>query len=265
VAFLDVAKAYDRVYRNGLWYKLWKLGLKGKIWRILKNIYRKVESSILIGDRRTAWFTIEVGLRQGCILSPILFLLFINDLKEVVDRLNKGVQVGNRRISILFFADDIAVLAETQEDLEYMLEVIYQYSKYWRFRFNLDKCGVVVFQYHLRPPIVYGNCTTECKCTYHFRFGPFLINEVLMYKYLGMELDNRLVFHEFKDRVMNKARANLGRIWLMGIREGVLSIKGGINLYQALVVSGLEYGSEVWGFASGSNINLPGIYYAVRR
>ena len=64
VAFLDVAKAYDRVYRNGLWYKIWKLGLKGKIRRVLKNIYKKVESSVLLGERRTEWFTIEVGLRH---------------------------------------------------------------------------------------------------------------------------------------------------------------------------------------------------------
>ena len=91
VAFLDVAKAYDKVYRNGLWYKLWKLGLKGKFWRILKNIYRKVESSVLLGTRRTPWFIIELGLRQGCILSPILFLLFINDLRDAVNNLNKGV------------------------------------------------------------------------------------------------------------------------------------------------------------------------------
>ncbi len=232
-----------------------------------KNIYRKVESSILLGDRRTAWFIIELGLRQGCILSPILFLLFINDLKEVIDRLGKGVNIGNSRLSILFFADDIAILADSQEDLEYMLEVIYKYSTYWRFCFNLDKCGVVVFHYSIRPPIVYGNCTNDCKCNHHFRFGPFLINEVLLYKYLGVELDYRLVFHEFKDRILARARSNLGRIWNMGIREGVLSVKAAINLYQALVVSGLEYSSEVWGFdkwALGEQIQYQFARYTLR-
>ena len=86
-------------------------------------------------------FNVEVGLRQGCILSPLLFLLFINDLCDAVNNLNKGVRVGNRKISILFFADDIGVLAENKEDLEYMLQFIYTYSIFWRFKFNMDKCS----------------------------------------------------------------------------------------------------------------------------
>ena len=248
VAFLDVAKAYDRVYRNGLWYKIWKLGLKGKIWRVLKNIYKKVESSVLLGERRTEWFTIEVGLRQGCILSPILFLLFINDLKMVVDKLNRGVFVGDRKVSILFFADDIAILSESKEDLEFMLGHVYVYSTFWRFRFNLDKCGVIIFHYQSRPAIIYGNCTQVCHCNHHFKFGPFLINEVLVYKYLGVDLDYRLIFGEFKNKILAKAKSNLSRIWNMGIKEGVLSIKASINLYQTLVLSGLEYSSQLWGF-----------------
>ena len=73
------------------------------------------------------------------------FLLFINDLRDVVGQLNKGVQVGNRKLSILFFADDIAVVADSRADLEEMLARIYYYGIHWRIRWNLDKCGVIVF------------------------------------------------------------------------------------------------------------------------
>src|SRR5690348_196224 len=45
--------------------------VRGKMWRVLKNIYKKVESCILLGDHRTDFFNLQVGLRQGCILSPI--------------------------------------------------------------------------------------------------------------------------------------------------------------------------------------------------
>jgi len=116
-AFIDIAKAYDKVWRDGLWYKLWKAGIRGKIWRTLKNIYQKVESSVLLGGNRTAWFDIQVGLRQGCILSPLLFDIFINDLRNIVDNLKKGVKLGNSRVSILFYADDIVLLAESKEDI----------------------------------------------------------------------------------------------------------------------------------------------------
>jgi hypothetical protein len=106
-AFIDVAKAYDKVWRDGLWYKLWVSGIRGKMWRILRNIYREVQSAVLVGDNvRTEFFNIDLGLRQGCKLSPLLFALFINDLSKVINDLYLGIKCGGQRISILFFADE---------------------------------------------------------------------------------------------------------------------------------------------------------------
>jgi hypothetical protein len=246
-AFIDVAKAYDKVWRDGLWYKLWKAGIRGKLWRVLRNLYRKVESSVLLGDSRTDFFEIEVGVRQGCILSPILFTIFINDLREHLDKLGKGVKWGNTRISLLYFADDIVLLSDSKQDLEDMLKLVYEYSLKWRLKFNFDKCQVVVFQKKPREPLIYGQCVGKCSCGNHFSFGPQLIKEVLYYKYLGVELDHCLSFKMFKERVLARARSSMARIWGMGIRSGFLSVKGSINLYQGLVRSTLEYASQIWG------------------
>jgi len=68
-----------------------------------------------------------------------------------------------------------------------------------------------------------------------------------MYKYLGVELDRKLSFVDFKRRIKEKARRNVSRIWSMGMSDGSLSVKASINLYQALVRSVLEYGCVVWG------------------
>jgi len=72
-AFLDIQKAYDRVWRQGLWFILHKYGIRGKLWRVLKNLYAKVESCVRLGKYCTDFFEILVGLRQGCLLSPMLF------------------------------------------------------------------------------------------------------------------------------------------------------------------------------------------------
>src|SRR6185436_10802013 len=79
-AFLDIRKAYDTVWRDGLWKRLIEVGLGGKMWRVLHNLYSIVESCVLLGADRTEWFPLDAGVRQGCILSPILFAVFIDGL-----------------------------------------------------------------------------------------------------------------------------------------------------------------------------------------
>jgi hypothetical protein len=97
---------------------------------------------------------------------------------------------------MLLFADDLVVLAESQQDLEAMLKVLYDYSLFWRFKYNYEKCGVIRFKYENtpRPKIISGKCTDTCNCGFHYRFGPHLINEVLSYKYLGIEINYKLSF-----------------------------------------------------------------------
>ena len=68
-----VQKAYDTVWRDGLWLKLWDTGVKGKMWRVVKGMYEVSRSAVLLdGDM----FSIEQGVAQGCSLSPILFSVF---------------------------------------------------------------------------------------------------------------------------------------------------------------------------------------------
>ena len=78
--FLDIKKAYNTVWREGLWDKLQRAGIQNRISQVIKNMYSEVKSSVVLNDRMTEWFNIEIGLRQGCVLSPLLFLIFINDL-----------------------------------------------------------------------------------------------------------------------------------------------------------------------------------------
>ncbi len=109
VCFIDIQKAYDRVWRDGLWEKLYEYGMTGKMWRVLRNIYDSVESSVLVNDRQSRFFSIDTGLRQGCLLSPILFAIYINGLAEEITREKLGAKIvkySDDRIGILMYADD---------------------------------------------------------------------------------------------------------------------------------------------------------------
>ena len=114
-----------------------------------QNIYANVESSVLVNEERTKFFPITIGLRQGCILSPLLFDL-LNGLVDVIKRANVGIQYGNEKIALLLFADDIVLMAETKQDLPTLMDITYEFSQKWRFNFNYDKCAVMVFQFKRR-------------------------------------------------------------------------------------------------------------------
>ena len=78
--FLDIQKAYDTVWHDGLWYKLWDMGVKGRMWHVIKKMYMSSRSAVLLEGEKSDLFNVEQGVAQGCSLSPILFSVFINDL-----------------------------------------------------------------------------------------------------------------------------------------------------------------------------------------
>jgi len=74
VAFLDLSKAFDRVWREGLLVNLLNSGIQGKYWRLLKGISKNVENKVLFGEFESSWFEQEYGLKQVCTISQLFFL-----------------------------------------------------------------------------------------------------------------------------------------------------------------------------------------------
>jgi len=82
----------------------------------------------VVGEEQTEWFDLSTGVRQGCVMSSILFSLFINGLAREINKKGKGVDIGGRRVRLLMYADDIVLLAESAKDLQKMLDVVIAYS-----------------------------------------------------------------------------------------------------------------------------------------
>ncbi len=112
-AFLDAEKAFDRVDRELLLFKLINLGIKGHIYENIKAIYKEAICCINVNNMIADWFQTYSGIIQGDTLSPTLFNIFINDLVDDVNSLNLGKTIDGHRISILLYADDIVLLDET--------------------------------------------------------------------------------------------------------------------------------------------------------
>ena len=119
--FLDVKKAYDTVWRDGLWVKLWGLGIRGKMWRVIKRMYEASRSAVLLDGERSASFSVAQGVAQGCSLSPILFSVFINDLLKEVEKAELGIQLECGKIGGMLFADDFVGVSDSKEQLQKLI------------------------------------------------------------------------------------------------------------------------------------------------
>ena len=75
--FLDIKKAYDAVWRDGLWYRMWEMGIQGKLWCVIRIIYIVNQSCIFLDATKSEYFGITQGVAQGCTLSPTLFLISV--------------------------------------------------------------------------------------------------------------------------------------------------------------------------------------------
>ena len=143
VAFLDVRKAYDRVWREGLWRKMEGYGFGGKFLRVLKELYKEGTCRVKFGEIETDWFGVEEGLKQGCSLSPVLFALYLAELGERLVKSGLGVEVGDVVVPGLFFADDMVVMGQGEGDLKELLKMVGEYGREWKMQFNSSKSKVV--------------------------------------------------------------------------------------------------------------------------
>merc|ERR1711994_1087705 len=117
-------KAFDSIWRNGLWVKLWHMGIKGKFWRVIKYFYRKTCLKIRINGKFSEEFQSEKGVKQGGVLSPILFSLFINELIMEIKKAEMGIKLKDTLIAILLYADDIVLIAKKKQELQELLNIV---------------------------------------------------------------------------------------------------------------------------------------------
>ena len=130
MAFDDFKQAFDRVHREKIWSVLQKAGIKGKLYSTLTQIYKQVKAQVRSNGVLSDSFSCKTGLRQGCMLSPALFTLFINEFSELIENSGiSGVQLfpEDVQVLILLFADDIALISDTIVGLQRQLHLLRDY------------------------------------------------------------------------------------------------------------------------------------------
>ena len=120
MCFVDLEKAFDRVPRGILWEVLREYGVGGPLLRAVRSLYDCSRSLVRIAGSKSDLFPVHVGLQQGCPLSPVLFIIFMDRISRHSQG-PEGVWYGSRWISSLLFADDVVLLAPLSQDLQHVL------------------------------------------------------------------------------------------------------------------------------------------------
>ena len=144
IAFCDIAKAYDSVNRELLYTKLDSIGFGGKIKRLIQSMYYNDSVQVKIGTGLSSplWFT--RGVKQGCVLSPLLFALYIATLGNVLHTMKEGVTFEGVVVSALFFADDLVLISRTKRrGMERMLRAVNRFCEAMKMTLSVEKTVIL--------------------------------------------------------------------------------------------------------------------------
>ena len=130
--FLDISKAFDKVWHEGLVFKLKQNGISGNLLNIFEDFLRNRKQRVVLNGQISNWKNIHEGVPQGSILGPLLFLIYINDLAE------------NLSSNPMFFADDTSLFSVVRDlntsanEINDNLKKIEAWAHQWKMSFNPD-------------------------------------------------------------------------------------------------------------------------------
>ena len=142
--FIYYAKAFESVDHNKLWKILNEMGIPDHLTCLLKNLYARQETTVRTGHRTTDWFQIGKGVRQGCILSPRLFNLYVECIMRNagLEEAQAGIKIAGRNIN-LRYADDTTFMAESEEELKSLLMKVKEENEEVDLKLNIQKTKIM--------------------------------------------------------------------------------------------------------------------------
>ena len=227
IVFLDISKAFDRVWHPGLLHKLREFGITGSLYDWLASYLSGRSQKVVIGGEESSALHTNAGVPQGSILGPLLFLIFINDIVKVVQN------------PIFLFADDASLvksfkdLNEATISINRDLQHLSQWARMWRVTFNALKTVFMIISMRLRNPLP----------------NPVLLlnnvplKQVQQECYLGMVLTSNMSWKEHIHKLTTKASKKIGLLYNM---KDKLSRSAKTKYYISFIRPVLEYGSAVF-------------------
>jgi hypothetical protein len=143
VCSLDAQKCFDNIWHSGLFYKLIE-HFPILHWRLLYNWYTQLKVLVKWQGAFSPTFTVTKGTRQGSLLSPLLFNIFIDQLLVDLKCMSPGVWIGSTHLNSFAYADDVSVFSGTAPGLQNLIDRCASYASTWRFKFGVNKTKCMI-------------------------------------------------------------------------------------------------------------------------
>ena len=209
----------------------------------LKSMYRTVKACVRYKTEYSELFSSEIGLKQGDPSSPLLFMMFVNDIKRSInDDINDLFTINELKIFLTLYADDQAVFGKSPASLQSLLTDIENYCNLWGLKINTEKTKIVIFEK--------GRRTNHDFYIYNTR-----LEVVEYFTYLGLSLFKNGSFKRTQKCIAKHAAYALNKLFAI-FRNIYLPISQKCKLFDTLVGSILNFGSELWGAHEATDIEM---------
>ena len=203
------------------------MGIPDHLTSLLRNLYAGQEATVRTGHGTTDWFQIGKQVRQGCILSPCLFNLYAEYLMRNagLEEAEAGIKIAGRNISILRYADDTTLLAESEEELKSLLMKVKEESGKVGLKLNIQKTKIMA-----SGPITSWEIDVETVSDFIF-----LVSKITADGDCSHEIKRRLLLGR-------KVMTNLDSIF----KSRDITLPTTVRLVKAMVFPVVMYGCEIW-------------------
>ena len=220
---LDAEKCFDTIWHSGLFYKLSNV-LPDIHWRFLLTWYKTLDVVVKWNGvvHKDTCFKVTRGTRQGSILSPVLFNIFLSDLLVQLGRHPAGIMVGEHLFNSFAYADDVSLFSTTVPGLQGLIDICSEYAKQWRFKFGLNKtkCLITGKNKFVSEPIWYLN--------------GIKVNTVSNLEILGVNFSSSGNYNDHVSSRMNKCKRSMFSLSNIGMSYPGLNTNSKVHLYKTI-------------------------------
>ena len=238
IVFCDQSKAFDRVWHQGLLYKLECIGVAGDLLRWFQSYLDNREQRVIIHGLNSRWGTIPAGVPQGSTLGPLLFLIYINDITENI-KSNIKLFADDTSLYVIIDGDAVNATKQLNDDLAQ----ISTWAENWLVIFNASKSKALTVSLkknkdNIELPLTFNNT---------------LLETVTKHKYLGVEINTNL---SWKDHISSISENACKKLNILAALKTLIDRKTLTTMYTSFIRPGLEYGSILFCNCSGTEDEL---------